>query len=424
MGQEDAHSLTILFAKSKGIAASRHFPIAMARLHLFALPLLLAGTAPGAGEPVTNGIESFAGAAYRQLAAGAAGNLVFSPFSISTALSMLLDGARGQTAEQMAKVLHQRYPDPDYAASLSSLADEIVKAGNSGGAELGTANGLWVQSGFQVESAFRRTIQTYYHAPLTPLDFLGSPEQARAAINSWTGQQTRGHIAELFAPRSLNSDTRLVLTSAIFFHGKWQSAFKPSQTSPAPFHEPGGAAAQTPFMNQTGIFGYRETPAAQILEMRYAGTPLAFDVLLPKTADGLPDLEKSMTREGLAGWFEALQGHTVEVALPRFRAESSFSLRDALSQMGMPLAFSGAADFSGIDDRRDLQLADVIHKAYVDVTEEGTTAAAATGGMVRAIAMVAPRRVVFRADHPFAFLIRDTKSGATLFAGRLERVGK
>lgn len=408
----------------KGFAAWRHFPIAMARIHLFALPLLLAGTAPGAGEPVTLSIENFASEAYRQLADGGAGNLVFSPFSICTALSMLLDGARGQTAEEMAKVLHQRYPDPAYAASLSSLADEIVKAGSAGGAELAMANGLWVQSGFKVESDFRRDILNYYHAPLTPLDFMGSPEQARAAINSWTGQQTRGHIAELFAQGSLNADTRLVLTSAIYFHGKWQSAFRPGETSPAPFHEPGGASMQTEFMNQTGVFGYTETPAAQILEMRYAGTPFAFDVLLPKTAGGLPDLEKSMTREGLAGWFEGLQAHTVEVALPRFRTESSFSLKDVLSRMGMPLAFSGSADFSGIDDRRDLQLSDVIHKAYVDVTEEGTTAAAATGGMVRTIAMVAPRKLVFRADHPFAFLIRDTKSGATLFAGRLERPGK
>jgi serpin B len=321
-------------------------------------------------------------------------------------------------------VLHQRYPDPAYAASLSSLADEIVKAGSAGGAELAMANGLWVQSGFKVESEFRRNILNYYHAPLTPLDFLGNPEQARAAINSWTGRETRGHIAELFAQGSLNADTRLVLTSAIYFHGKWQSAFRPSDTHPAPFHEPGGASMQTEFMNQTAVVGYNETPAAQILEMRYAGTPLAFDVLLPKSADGLPDLEKSMTREGLAGWFEGLQAHTVEVALPRFRTESSFSLKDTLSRMGMPLAFSGEADFSGIDDRRDLQLADVIHKAYVDVTEEGTTAAAATGGMVRTIAMVAPRKLVFRADHPFAFLIRDTKSGATLFAGRLEQPAK
>lgn len=396
----------------------------MARLHFFALPLLLASTAPGAGEPVTLGIESFATEAYRQLAHGGAGNLVFSPFSISTALSMLLDGARGQTAEEMAKVLHERYPDPAYAASLSSLADEIVKAGNAGGAELAAANGLWVQSGFKVESDFRDNIQNYYHAPLTPLDFLGNAEQARAAINSWTGQQTRGHIAELFAPGTLNADTRLVLTSAIYFHGKWQSAFRPTDTRPAPFHEPGGASMQTEFMNQTGVFGYTETPAARILEMRYAGTPLAFDVLLPKTTDGLPDLEKSMTREGLAGWFGELQTRSVEVALPRFRTESSFSLKDTLSRMGMPLAFSGSADFSGIDDRRDLQLADVIHKAYVDVTEEGTTAAAATGGTVRTIAMVAPRKLVFRADHPFAFLIRDTKTGTTLFSGRLERVSK
>jgi serpin B len=171
-------------------------------------------------------------------------------------------------------------------------------------------------------------------------------------------------------------------------------------------------------MNQTGTFGYAETATAQILEMPYAGGALAFDVLLPKSPDGVAELEKSLTAENLAKWLGSLQHLTVDVALPKFRAESEFSLRDTLSGMGMPSAFKeGTADFSGIDDRRDLYLSQVVHKAFVDVTEEGTEAAAASGAVVGVVSYQPPQR--FRADRPFAFVIRDTKSGVVLFAGRL-----
>ena len=165
-------------------------------------------------------------------------------------------------------------------------------------------------------------------------------------------------------------------------------------------------------MNQTAHFGYTETPSAQILEMRYAGTGIAFDVLLPKTATGLPDLEKSLTLENLTGWLGNLTARNVQVSLPKFRVESEFSLRQALSAMGMPTTFTDKADFSGIDPKRGLAISDVVHKAFVDVAEQGTEAAAATGITMRATAMHMPEQaVIFRADHPFIFLIRDTRTG-------------
>jgi serine protease inhibitor len=391
--------------------------MAMTRYLSMALPFFLAG-ALGASGGATPGLNHFATASYRELARGN-DNLIFSPFSVSAAVSMLLDGARGQTARQMAAVLHQVYPDPKYQAQVASLEEALAKAGNTGANQLLIANGLWVQRGFAIQSDFKHSIETLYHAPLTQLDFLRDPEQARAEINSWTGEHTKGKILELYPAGSLDPSTRLVLTSAIYFYRKWQSPFHPQETRPEPFHLGAGGTVNTNFMNQTGTFGYAETPSIQVLEMRYAGTPLAFDVLLPKANDGLRDLEKSLTPEMLSQWLGALQSHKVEVGLPKFRAESQFSLRDALSQMGMPDAFTGAADFSGIDDRRDLTLSDVLHKAFVDVSEEGTEAAAATGGTVTFVAMLNAPRKVFRADHPFAFLIRDAQSGVILFEGRL-----
>jgi serpin B len=173
-------------------------------------------------------------------------------------------------------------------------------------------------------------------------------------------------------------------------------------------------------MNQTSRFGYTETPSTQILEMRYAGSGIAFDVLLPKTVTDLPGLETSLTFENLTGWLGNLATRDVQVSLPKFRAESEFSIRQALSTMGMPTAFTDKADFSGIDPQRGLSISEAVHKAFVDVSEQGTEAAAATGIAVHASAMRMPEpAVVFRADHPFVFLIRDTRTGVILFIGRL-----
>ena len=382
------------------------------------LPILLATGLPAADSRIAPGMNSFTIAAYQQLARGDA-NLILSPFNIGTALSMALAGAGGRTAEEIQSVLHLRY-DSTYDAALGALLSELAKEGNGEGNELRTANGLWVQKGFDIRRAFTDTLANDYHAPLVPLDFIGNAEGARSEINRWTEEHTKEKIKDLFPAGSLNADTRLVLTSAIYFYGKWQDPFVSSRTEPAPFTLPGGGTTQANFMNQTSHFGYAETPAAQILEMRYAGTGFAFDVVLPKTAGGLAEIEKSLTPANLSAWLNSLGARNVQVSLPRFRTESEFSLRKALSALGMPTAFTGQADFSGIDPKRGLAISEVVHKAFVDVSEKGTEAAAATGIAMRATAMRMPEpAVVFRADHPFLFLIRDTRSGAVLFIGRL-----
>ena len=382
------------------------------------LPILLAAGLPAADSRIAPGMNSFTIAAYQQLARGD-GNLILSPFNIGTALSMALAGASGRTAEEIQSVLHLRY-DSTYDAALGALLSELAKEGNGEGNELRTANGLWVQKGFDIRRAFTDTLANDYHAPLVRLDFAGNSEGARSEINRWTEEQTKERIKDLFPAGSLNSQTRLVLTSAIYFYGKWQDPFVSSHTEPAPFTLPGGGATQADFMNQTSHFGYAETPAAQILEMRYAGTGFAFDVVLPKTAGGLPAIEKSLTPANLSAWLNSLGARNVQVSLPKFRTESEFSLRKALSALGMPTAFTEEADFSGIDPKRGLAISEVVHKAFVDVSEKGTEAAAATGITMRATAMRMPEpAVVFKADHPFLFLIRDTRSGAVLFIGRL-----
>jgi serpin B len=384
----------------------------------FVLPILLAAALPAADSRITPAINAFTTASYKRLA-GRDANLILSPFNIATALSMALAGARGQTAEEVQSVLHLLY-DPTYHAALGALLADLTKAGNTGGNELHTANRLWVQKGFAIQPAFGNTLTNNYHAPLTPLDFIANPEAARSQINRWTEERTKEKIKNLLPAGSIDAQTRLVLTSAIYFYGKWQDPFVTSHTQPASFTLPTGATTQANFMNQTSHFGYTKTPSAQILEMRYAGTGIAFDVLLPKTLTGLPDLEKSLTLENLTGWLGNVTTRSALVSLPKFRAESEFSLRKGLSTMGMPTAFTDQADFSGIDPKRGLAISEFVHKAFVDVSEEGTEAAAATGITMRATAMRMPEQaVVFRADHPFIFLIRDTRTGVVLFIGRL-----
>jgi serpin B len=384
----------------------------------FFLPILLSAALPAADSHVTTAMNAFTAASYKQLARGDA-NLILSPFNIATALSMALAGAGGQTAAEIQSVLHL-HSDSTYDAAIGALLADLAKAGNTGGNELLTANGLWVQKGFAVLPAFEKTLANSYHAPLTPLDFVANPEAARSQINRWTEEHTKDRIKNLFPSGALDAQTRLVLTSAIYFYGKWQVPFVPSLTQPAPFILGTGSTTQANFMNQTSHFGYADTPAAQLLEMRYAGTGIAFDVLLPKTTNGLADLERSLTSENLSGWLVNLTARNVQVSLPKFRAESEFSLRKALSTMGMPTAFTEKADFSGIDPKRGLAISEVVHKAFVDVSEKGTEAAAATGIAVRTLSAHVPEPpVVFRADHPFVFLIRDTRTGVILFIGHL-----
>ena len=187
-------------------------------------------------------MNAFTVASYKQLSRGDA-NLILSPFNIATVLSMALAGAGGQTAEEIQSVLHLHY-DSTYDAALGALLADLTKAGNTGGNELHTANGLWVQKGFAIQPAFENTLANNYHAPLTPLDFAANPEAARSQINRWTEEHTKEKIKNLFPAGSLDARTRLVLTSAIYFYGKWQDPFVTSRTQPAPFTLPTGATTQ------------------------------------------------------------------------------------------------------------------------------------------------------------------------------------
>ena len=346
------------------------------------------------------------------------GNLFFSPYSLSTALAMTATGARGETAQQMLRTLHLPEDPARLNAGFASLIKQLQADAKTQGYELRVANALWGQKGYSFLDDFLSTLKTDYRAGFEGLDFRAAAEQARTTINRWVEKQTADKIRDLIPSGALNADTRLVLTNAIYFKGAWASPFLPQQTSDAPFTASGGRNVNVPMMNQRSRFGYADLEGLQLLELPYKGGDLSMVVLLPRQVDGLAALEKDLSLEKLIGSMAKLTVREVKVSLPRYKLTQGFGLRSVLSEMGMPLAFSDSADFSGMTGRKELSISAVIHKAFVDVNEEGTEAAGASGvaAGVKAMPVAVP---TFRADHPFLFLIRDTRSGSILFLGRL-----
>jgi serpin B len=354
------------------------------------------------------------------------GDQVFSPASIAVALDMTYAGARGDTATQMAAVLGI---DPSLGDALHEAAGNTLSTWNEPSRDtytLAVANRLFGEQTFRFQQPFIDLTAQTYGAPLEPVDFRGAPDPARVHINDWVAGQTNDRIRDLIPQGAIDEDTRLVLTNAIYFLGRWQHAFNTDATRETAFFVTPERSVQAPTMHQRARLRYAETGDAQVLELPYAGGELAMTIVLPRDRGGLDAIEASLDAERLASWTSALDEREVEVALPKFRVEpaDSISLREQLIRLGMTDAFDpGRADLTGMggslaSDR--LFIADVFHKAFVAVDEAGTEAAAATAVIVAVrSAAIRPEPTRFIADHPFLFFIRDLRSGAVLFMGRL-----
>ena len=397
------------------------FPVFAA---LLIVPVALAATpsAPAADQAeAVNGSNAFAVDLYAQLSRQP-GNLFFSPESISTAFGMAYAGARGQTATQMQQVFHFTLPPDRLHPAMGSLLTEMNAPHK--GYELRVADALWAQQDSSFEASYLKLVQTDYGAGFHRVNFKISPDGVRTTINAWVEKQTNDKIKDLLGPGVLNASTRLVLTNAIYFKGDWQDPFEAQATQKEEFHLSATEWVMAPMMHRTGGYSYYDGGTFQALELPYAGNEISMVVLLPKETDGLPALETTFASGAGSEWIQKLEPvDKVILTLPRFTMTRQFELSSALSTMGMPQAFSGEADFSGMDGKPDFFISAAIHKAYIDVNEKGTEAAAATSIVMRATAMrqefPAPPPIVFRADHPFLFILLDTKSGSMLFLGRV-----
>jgi serpin B len=366
------------------------------------------------------GMNQFACDLYRSLRAGE-GNRFFSPASIAMALSMTEAGAVGNTAAEMARTLQFKTPPEAVHKAMRALYGSWTANDKASGFQLNIANRLWAAKDAHFLPQFLALTRDDYGAEATRLDFANS-DAARKMINQWIEGQTQGTIRDLISAGSLAADTKLVLTNAVYFKGAWSQPFHKNRTQDETFHVAINRTVKTPMMHAQENVRYASGDGFQILELPYGDQSLSLVILLPKEVDGLPPLEEKLTSGGLQKAIDRLSPADVVLSLPRFKTTSRFELSTALKSLGMTSPFdAGHADFSGMTGGRDLFLSAVIHEAFVDVNEEGTEAAAATGAVMRPTAIRLPRKepIVFQADHPFVFLIRDRRNGALLFLGRL-----
>jgi len=398
-----------------------------------------AATAPTAQDmaKLAEGNNAFAADLYGRLE-GKEGNLFYSPYSISTALAMTYMGARGETEKQMAATMHFELGQEMLHPAMAELQARLGSKEHQWKAyELDVANAMWVQTGYNLVAEFVKRMGIYYTDGLDTVDFQ-EPEKAAERINEWVERQTRDKIKQLFEPRIITRDTRLVLVNAIYFKGLWEKPFDRKVTRDADFHVSGVKTVKVPMMHMAGRAVLAGDDEKQILVLPYvggglrdesegqapvkqvSGSDLSMVILLPRRQDGLARAEEWLRPGVIDKLVAGARGVEAELAIPRFKMSGRFELSDTLRDMGMTDAFGSKADLSGMDGKRQLFISHVIHKAYVEVNEEGTEAAAATGvGIALTAAPVRDEPVRFIADHPFIFVIRDNRTHSTLFVGRV-----
>ena len=351
------------------------------------------------------------------------GNLFYSPYSISLALAMTYSGARGGTEQQMADTLHfelqQALLHPAFNALDLELASrgEGAKGKDDKGFRLHIVNAIWGQNDYKFLNQFLDVLAVNYGAGLRLLDFISEPEQSRITINNWVSDQTEGKIKDLIPQGVIDDLTRLVLTNAIYFNAAWLNPFENELTSDRAFHLLEGDDVTVPMMTQTNSFGYATGDGYQAVELLYDGSELSMIILLPNSGQ-FESFQNSLNAALVDHIVSDLQSRQVSLTMPKFEFESEFSLADTLAAMGMPMAFSDEADFSGMTGNSELTISDVLHKSFVSVDEAGTEAAAATAVVV-GLTSAPEQPVQVTVDRPFIFLIRDIETGTILFVGQV-----
>ncbi|MFC1977922.1 serpin family protein [Chloroflexota bacterium] len=371
---------------------------------------------------LVNGNSEFAFNLYQTLK-DTDGNLFYSPYSISLALAMTFAGARGETERQMADTINFLLPQDSLHPAFNGLDIDLSSRGEGAkgkdeeGFRLNIVNAIWGQKDYDFLSGYLDILAENYGAGLRILDFVAAPEPSRITINDWVSNQTEGRIEDLIPQGAIDTLTRLVLTNAIYFNAAWQHPFNEEATVDGTFNLLDGGEITVPMMNQTESFGYAEGETYQAVELPYDGNELSMVILLPE-AGQFEDFDGLLNYRKAEGIISDINRRQVSLQMPKFEFDSEFSLKSALANMGMPITFSGDADFSGMTGSKDLSIDEVIHKAFVSVDEAGTEAAAATAVIMKAVSMPA-EPISVAVDHPFIFLIRDIETGAILFIGQV-----
>ena len=345
-------------------------------------------------------------------------NVFFSPYSVLSALAMTYEGARGNTALQMQKTLGLSVDIKKVRSNFLSLYTELNKKDKP--YQLSTANALWAQNNYPFVKSYINVISRYYHGKANNLNFKANPEKSRLIINKWVEDNTNNKIKDLLARGMITKMTTLVITNAIYFKSNWKDKFDEKQTREEPFELSSLKTIQAPTMHRTADYNYAETVNAQILELDYAGDELSMIIILPKGS--ISRVERMLNEEKLNLYKSMMKKEKVVLSLPKFKFEATYSLADKLKKMGITDAFDATkSDFTGMSKTGELFISDVIHKAFVEVAEYGTEAAAATAVVIMRTSMpIKPEKtIIFKADHPFIFVIAQKDTGNILFMGRV-----
>lgn len=348
------------------------------------------------------------------------GNMMLSGTSVRQPLALTAVGARGETARELATAL-ETPADPTKAAAAAK-AEAAAWQDARGKAELVVANRLWSDKAFSVKDDFKNTASSAFGAGIEPVDFAHAPDVARKAVNQWVAEKTANKIPDLLAEGAVDKRTRLVVTNAVYFKGRWSSPFSKGATKNEPFKTTPARTSDVPMMHANGQHAYAHVGSAKVLSLRYEGSQLAMLVVLPDDVAGLAKLEDSVTPETFEQWTKAATAQRVAVSLPRFKLTWGGPMEAALKDLGIKTAFDAKADFGGIAEPAGgerLQLSRVVQKTWVSVDEEGTEAAAASGVTMSVTSAQTGPVAEFKADHPFLFFVYDTKRGRILFAGRV-----
>ena len=350
-------------------------------------------------------------------------NIFYSPYSVFTALAMTYEGARNNTAVEMENVLHVEQSNDSFHQYMQSLYNYL---NNNDEYNVSTANALWPDVGFTLLDEFVDILETYYGGKASEVEY-GNPEEAARIINEWVENQTNNLIKDLVPASAIDSVlTKLILTNAIYFKGIWQVQFDEVNTTDRDFTLSSADTVQVETMKLTGTddkFNYTETGDLQILELPYTGGDISMMILLPREGVELSDVISSLNREDYISWIDEMYETKADIYLPKFKFETSYTLNDYLEALGMEKAFTYEADFSGIDGTKNLFISSVLHKAFVEVNEEGTEAAAATAVIMNLKAVSPdepPERITFDCNHPFIFTIHHKETGTILFMGTVD----
>jgi len=370
----------------------------------------------GSVNTLVDSLNDFSFEFYKKLLENNDDNIFFSPYSIFVALSMVYEGASGNTAVEMQNILNILQNNSVTQSSFGRIYNLLNQ--NQDGYTINTANAFWTHQDYKFLDSYLKLLESYYMAEANELDFSKNVEAAEI-INTWIEEQTNDKIKDMIKPSMLSDLTKLVLTNAIYFKGLWEKQFDPDDTYETDFKISNDKTVKTDMMfytDENSTFNYTETDGLQVLELDYKDNDLSMLILLPKE-NNISTAESALNAKNLTNWRNDLEKNEIIVKIPKFKFETEYNLNDVLKNMGVIDAFRpGVADFSKMDGTKNLFISKVLHKAFIEVNEEGTEATAATAIIVELTAVMTTE---FNADHPFIFIIQHRETGAVLFMGKV-----